>query len=201
MGVPEISRRFIRGAWRTAEATEGGGGGSQPGSITADLVSAFDDEQTNSPPSGLATIDGAVASTGDRVLLAAQDTPQDNGLWVVDTGGAWTRPGDWQTGATIPSGTAVTVGDPASSPQRYFQSIWVLAAACIVDADAANLKMIAGAGALAVIPQEGGPTRVSLAGNELDMGAIVFAGDLPATNPGAGFLWVDPIGNIVKLGS
>jgi len=45
------------------------------------------------------TIDGVALSTiGMRVLLTAQSTATQNGLWVIQSG-AWTRPTDFATGA------------------------------------------------------------------------------------------------------
>jgi hypothetical protein len=53
-----------------------------------------------SPPSGAHTIDSIVLVNGDRALLVAQAFPneKDNGAWVVNTSGAWTRPTDFNTG-------------------------------------------------------------------------------------------------------
>lgn len=48
--------------------------------------------------SGEKTIDGESRTTGDRVLLAAQSTASQNGVWVVATG-AWTRATDMDAAA------------------------------------------------------------------------------------------------------
>lgn len=53
----------------------------------------------NVPTTGPATVDGVILATNDRVLLTAQTLPVENGLWVVDTAGAWTRPTDFANGS------------------------------------------------------------------------------------------------------
>ena len=50
---------------------------------------------TNVTPSGSRTVDGATPSTGTYVLLVGQSTTSQNGPWIVDTTGSWTRPA-WQ---------------------------------------------------------------------------------------------------------
>lgn len=47
--------------------------------------------------SGLQTIDGVSLVANDRVLLTAQLTGSENGIWLVQAG-AWTRPADFNTG-------------------------------------------------------------------------------------------------------
>lgn len=49
--------------------------------------------------SGTTTIDAVVLSAGDRVLLTAQSTGAQNGIWVVQSG-AWVRPNDFPTGGS-----------------------------------------------------------------------------------------------------
>ena len=49
---------------------------------------------TNVAPTGNATIDGSAVVTGDRVLLIGNTLPAENGIWEVNTGGAWARPTD-----------------------------------------------------------------------------------------------------------
>jgi trimeric autotransporter adhesin len=51
----------------------------------------------NSAITGLYTIDGVSLVDGNRVLLVAQTTAIENGLWVAHAG-AWTRPSDFNTG-------------------------------------------------------------------------------------------------------
>lgn len=51
------------------------------------------------------TIDGVSLNAEDRVLLIAQTTGAENGLWVVKAG-AWQRPDDYATGTGTVSGGA-----------------------------------------------------------------------------------------------
>lgn len=44
--------------------------------------------------SGPITADGIVITTGQAILLQNQTNPVENGIWVVDTGGAWARRAD-----------------------------------------------------------------------------------------------------------
>ena len=44
---------------------------------------------------GAATVDGVVLADGDRVAVSAQTEPADNGIYVVNTAGAWTRSTDF----------------------------------------------------------------------------------------------------------
>lgn len=74
------------------------------------VVSVLSGEVTTHPPSHGATIDGYSVPSGKRVLLTKQSAhAQDNGIWVVNTGGLWTRPTDWANGSPIPDGQLVTV--------------------------------------------------------------------------------------------
>ncbi|MFA5366461.1 MAG: hypothetical protein WC333_00860 [Dehalococcoidia bacterium] len=77
------------------------------------------------PFSGLTTIDGIPLSNGDRVLIKDQ-TPsgQTNGIWVVNSGGTWTRSTDFDgipTGETM-SGSYMWVLTGLTNAQ----SSWVL---------------------------------------------------------------------------
>lgn len=62
------------------------------------LYASTNAADVSNPPSGTATIDGAMVATGNRVLLTAQTNPVYNGLWDVVTTGLWTRPSDFANG-------------------------------------------------------------------------------------------------------
>ncbi len=47
---------------------------------------------------GAATVDGVVLATGDRIACFDQTTATENGIYVVDTTGAWTRASDFEAG-------------------------------------------------------------------------------------------------------
>jgi hypothetical protein len=53
-------------------------------------------------PSGAATLDGIAVTTGDRVLVKDQSNPNNNGIYVANTAGAWTRATDMDTWAEVP---------------------------------------------------------------------------------------------------
>ena len=71
--------------------------------------------------SGLLTIDGVTLAVGDRVLLTAQTTASQNGPWLA-AAGAWTRPTDWATGATVAEGAYFLV-DPDGT--TYKNTKWL----------------------------------------------------------------------------
>lgn len=59
--------------------------------------------------------DGVTYAAGERVLLAGQTTPAENGIYVVGTVGAGTAPltraADWFTAAVLPAGSEVAVNE------------------------------------------------------------------------------------------
>lgn len=71
--------------------------------------------------SGTTTIDGVALVASDRVLLTAQSTVSQNGLWVVQSG-AWTRPTDFDSTADVHEGAFSFVEEGTS----YEASGWVL---------------------------------------------------------------------------
>lgn len=93
--------------------------------------------------SGALTADGYTALNADRVLVLAQTAPAQNGIYIVNTAGAWTRATDMNAGSefkyasvfvtngTVNGGrtfycpsTVVTVGtDPVSFVQVANQSV------------------------------------------------------------------------------
>lgn len=66
-----------------------------------------------SPPAGPAALDGLAVFTGDAVLLKDQANPVFNGVWIVDTGGAWARDASWpySGGHAGAAGASVSEGD------------------------------------------------------------------------------------------
>ncbi|MBI5305528.1 MAG: hypothetical protein HY868_25590 [Chloroflexi bacterium] len=71
--------------------------------------------------SGTTTIDGVALVASNRVLLTAQTTVSQNGIWVVQSG-AWTRPTDFDSTADVHEGAFVFVEEGTS----YEASGWVL---------------------------------------------------------------------------
>jgi hypothetical protein len=69
---------------------------------------------------GFQTIDGYTLASGDLVLLTAQSTPTQNGLWSAASG-PWTRPTEFATGLNIKGRTCAVLNGTS-----YGGSQWVL---------------------------------------------------------------------------
>jgi hypothetical protein len=72
--------------------------------------------------SGLLTIDGVTLVAGDRVLLAAQTTASQNGIYVAASG-AWTRATDADSAtadAELKAGTTVFVNEGTANGDKQF---------------------------------------------------------------------------------
>ncbi len=84
---------------------QGPTGPSGVGNLAVQVVAT-----TNKALSGLPTIDGVTVTNSARILLTAQSTNTQNGLWITpSTGtGAWTRPTDFASSSNQ-MGTAVDV--------------------------------------------------------------------------------------------
>lgn len=54
-------------------------------------------------------MDGATIATGDIVLLLGQTAPAENGLWTVNTSGAWARPDNFSTTEAVQGSTIAVV--------------------------------------------------------------------------------------------
>lgn len=77
-----------------------------------------------------AASDGITPANGDTVLLVGQTTASQNGPWVVNTGGAWTRPTDFPSGGSIRSRLI-----QVSSGTAFANSVWGLAAPSAITID------------------------------------------------------------------
>jgi hypothetical protein len=69
---------------------------------------------TNVATTGLLTIDGVTLVAGNRVLLAGQTTPAQNGIYVA-AAGAWTRATDADASGELSDGTLVPVAEGTSN--------------------------------------------------------------------------------------
>lgn len=74
--------------------------------------------------SGSQSIDGGLTTIGQLVLLTAQTTSSQNGLWV-SASGSWTRATDFATGSAFLKGTIVAV----SAGTTYANTLWQQTAA------------------------------------------------------------------------
>jgi hypothetical protein len=99
-------------------------GGTGGGCLTpVALVETVADSSPGDPPSGAATIDGQAVVTGQRILVTTNLSSPNNGVWLANTAGAWTRPTDFANGASIPDGTIVPVSNWGNN---FESSLWIL---------------------------------------------------------------------------
>jgi len=93
--------------------------------------------------SGPATVDTIVLANGNRVLANAQTTASQNGIYVVNTAGAWTRATDADTGAEFAPARQVFV----SSGATYANTGWgvALSAAPALGTDPISFTQVSGA--------------------------------------------------------
>jgi len=103
---------------KTGADSAGGSGGCNindpfPGALRVVRLAAFLTPSSGSvniaPISGAQTIDSTAVVTGDRILLAGQTTQSENGIWIANTAGAWTRAPDWSDGSQMSAGTTIYV--------------------------------------------------------------------------------------------
>lgn len=74
-----------------------------------------------------ATLDGVTMVAGDRVLLGAQTTSTQRGLWTWNGAAvAMTRPTDWATGSTRFTGETVSVGEGTNASTVFVFATTVL---------------------------------------------------------------------------
>jgi phage-related tail fiber protein len=70
-------------------------------------------------------LDGVTLVEGDRVLVAAQSAPAENGIYVVGTVAAgvadWTRAADMAAAAVIPNGTIIVVDAGTAGANRIYK--------------------------------------------------------------------------------
>lgn len=93
--------------------------------------------------SGTTTIDTVSLGVDDRVLLTAQTTASENGIWVVQAG-AWVRPSDFETGDSA-AGAIITVQEGST----YADQVWQVttdSGSDIIGTDTLALQQISGGG-------------------------------------------------------
>ena len=112
--------------------------------------------------SGTQTVDGVSLQAGDRVLVKSQSTGSENGIYVVVSGGSWTRSTDANTSAKVTSGMFVFVEEGTTNAD----SGWVLTTdgTITLNTTALSFTQFSGAGQ---ITAGAGLTKT---GNTLDVG-------------------------------
>jgi len=118
--------------------------------------------------SGSQTIDGVTLNDGDRVLATNQTTSTEDGIYVVNTGGAWTRADDAQAGDHFKS-VAVFVEEGTN----YGDTGWVCSnddGSDVVGTD--NLTFVQFTGAGMIIAGDG----ITKSGNTISVNVSDLAG-------------------------
>jgi phage-related tail fiber protein len=94
--------------------------------------------------SGTQTVDGVALVAGERVLVKNQSTGSANGIYVVVSGGAWTRATDFNTSAKVTSGAFTFVEAGTANAD----SGWVLTTdgTITLDTTALDFTQFSGAG-------------------------------------------------------
>lgn len=141
---------------------------------------------TNLDLNGTETVDGVSLVAGNRVLVAGQTAPAENGIYIVDAG-AWSRSPDANSDADVTAGMFTFV----SEGTLYADTGWVLSTndTVVLDTTPLNFTQFSAAG---VVVAGAGLTKT---GNTLDVGAgdgISVAADsvavLLGTDPGLEFV-------------
>lgn len=88
---------------------------------------------------GLIAIDGIVAAEGDRVLVKAQATPSQNGIYIASTG-VWSRAADFDATGKAVKGTQVWVTDGTTQAG----TLWIVSAANPIVIDTSALTWQSG---------------------------------------------------------
>lgn len=131
--------------------------------------------------SGQQSIDGALVALGTRVLLTAQSSSIQNGIWTVNSS-AWTRVADMDVGSAFIRGTLILVSSGNANANTFWQQTNTSG---IVGTNANNWSLV----------MRAGPPNAYTAGDGLDLSGTEFklkpvsGGGLVATATGAS---VDP---------
>lgn len=73
---------------------------------------------------GGVVIDGVTTARGDVILVGAQTDPKENGVWVVNPNGGWTRYSQWDsTGDFAPSVSIVSRMGTTNANKRYLMTV------------------------------------------------------------------------------
>lgn len=107
------------------------------------------------------TIDGIALDNGDRVLVDQQGTGSEDGIWIVNTAGAWTRSADMPT-TTEARGVRVWIEQGTTDGARLY-SCSNVKGSDVVGTDGLTFGLI-GAGS-----PRGAGVGLTLNGNDLDV--------------------------------
>lgn len=97
--------------------------GTAPSSVVHIAGSVRTVSTYNISLSGVMTIDGVTLANGDRVLVNGQTDKTQNGIYIVNSSGAWARASDANSSSTLIPGLQVFVDKGATT---YGETGWVL---------------------------------------------------------------------------
>jgi hypothetical protein len=99
---------------------------ADPGSTRANLhvpvltpAAAVATTNITSLTTSTTTLDGYSLALADLVLLTAQSTGSQNGLWLVPASGSWTRPTEFASGAVIKGRTVLVMNGSAHANTQW----------------------------------------------------------------------------------
>lgn len=109
---------YLRGdhTWATPS---GGGGGTIPLELATVRAAAYTNVTRASACENGDTLGGVVLATGDRILLGAQTTGSENGIYTVNASGAPTRATDADTTGELLAGNSVYVREGTYLGMRF----------------------------------------------------------------------------------
>lgn len=131
--------------------------------------------------SGTTTIDTTPLAVNDRVILTAQGTGSENGIWVIKAG-AWERPQDFDVDESA-SSALVSVQEGAT----YADQVWQCTnntGAGIIDTDSLAFQQISGSGSATTlqVAYEAGNT-ISATAAEGDIAFTLTSADFTVDGP------------------
>lgn len=111
---------------------------------------------------GTPAVDGVTLAAGDLVLLTAQSTASQNGLWGIPSSGAWFRPFSFASGTSYP-GFLVGVVNGTTNANTIWQLDATGSAGVIVDTTAQTWTKITsgGGGAVSSVSNADGTLAIS----------------------------------------
>lgn len=159
-----VSRLTSRPTWSVASGTtlEAILSGSAPVKMVADYATVSGN--LTWPLSGPLTVDSTAMTTGKVVLVNHQSDSTQNGLWVANAGGLWTRATDMATGNYLLKGSLVLVKSGTANANTFWQTSAATSSG-IVGTVANNWTMV----------MQAGPPAGYTAGNGLQVSGLQFS--------------------------
>ncbi len=154
--------------------------------------------------SGTQTVDGVALAAGDRVLVKAQSTGSENGIYVVASG-AWARAADANTSAQMKSGTYCFVTEGTLN----CDSGWILSTDGDISLGSTSLLFVQFSGAGTITAGDGlqrsgstlsaksaNSSRISISSSGIDLATVVTAGTVGNSGANVANITFDKYGRI-----